>query len=148
MTTTQKSVHTMRLERQLDAPPDRVFNAWTRPEEMKQWTSPAPLNTSVAEVDLRVGGRYRISMEAPDGAVHTVRGEYREIVPGRKLAYTWRWETWRESHADSLVTVEFKAQGTGTLVVITHTELPDDNAVAQHTQGWTGSLDKLVAVVA
>jgi uncharacterized protein YndB with AHSA1/START domain len=141
---TSDTSHTLRIERRLAAPPERVFAAWTRPAEMRHWTAPAPLQVSLAEVDLRVGGRYRIAMEAPDGAVHVAIGEYREIVPGKRLAYTWRWESWGEGHADSLVTVEFKPQGGGTALVLTHTALPDEDAVTQHTAGWEGSLARLV----
>lgn len=140
---TGRATHALRIERLLAAPPDAVFAAWTRPDELRQWSAPSPLHVSVAEVDLRVGGRYRIAMEAPDGAVHVAIGEYREIVPGKRLAYTWRWESWREGHGDSLVTVEFRPQGGGTALVLTHTALPDENAVAQHTTGWEGCLANL-----
>jgi uncharacterized protein YndB with AHSA1/START domain len=138
-----RTANSLRIERRLAAPPERVFAAWTRPEELKQWTAPAPLHVSAAEVDLRVGGRYRIAMEAPDGAVHVATGEYREIVPGTRLAYTWRWQHWLESHADSLVTVEFTPRGDGTTLVLTHTGLPDEDSVTQHTKGWEGCLANL-----
>src|SRR2546427_12616018 len=81
---------TVRLQRTFQAPREKVFQAWTRPEELKRWSAPGDLTTPVAEVDLRVGGRYRIDMRAPDGTLHRVTGTYREVEspkpPGLYLA--------------------------------------------------------------
>jgi len=148
MTTSQTAgtAHTLRMERRLAAPPQRVFAAWTDPAQVKQWAAPGPMACSVAEVDLKVGGRYRIAMSGPDGGEHVAVGEYREVVPNRRLVYTWRWESWRASHQDSLVTVEFTADGTGTLLALTHSALPDEDAVTQHGMGWEGCLVKFEAL--
>src|SRR2546422_7814419 len=84
---------TVRLQRTFQAPREKVFQAWTRPEDLKRWSAPGDLTTPVAEVDLRVGGRYRIDMRAPDGTLHRVTGTYREVDPPNRLVYTWQGET-------------------------------------------------------
>jgi uncharacterized protein YndB with AHSA1/START domain len=90
--------------------------------------------------DLRVGGRYRIVMHAPSGEVHRVGGTYREIVPNRKLVYTWAWESTPER--ESLVTVEFKASGDATELLVTHEQFADSEARDKHQHGWNGCMDR------
>ena len=90
-----------------------VYAAWTDPAQMKQWMGPSDdFGESEVTMDVRVGGRYRIVMHAPDGEVHRVGGVFREIVPDKKLSYTWAWESTPER--ESLVTVEFRPAGQGT----------------------------------
>jgi uncharacterized protein YndB with AHSA1/START domain len=102
---------------------------------------------STAEVDLRVGGRYRIAMEGPDGAVHVVSGAYREIDPPRRLVYTWQWEN-SPRFPETQVTVEFRARADGgTDLVLVHEGLPDEDSYARHAHGWDGCLAKLDAAV-
>ena len=146
MATRRQSPVTLHLRRTFTATPTRVFRAWTEPAEMKQWKAPAEGTVPVAEVDLRVGGRYRIDMRMPDGSEHRVTGTYREVDPPRKLSYTWFWET-NADMGETLVTVEFRDLGGSTEVVLTHDLFPTDQDRQTHEQGWVGSLDKLTAVV-
>src|SRR3989441_9138601 len=95
----------------------KVFQAWTRPEELKRWSAPGDLTTPVAEVDLRVGGRYRIDMRAPDGTLHRVTGTYRQVDPPNRLVYTWQWET-TPGATETLVTVELHDPAGRTEVVL------------------------------
>jgi uncharacterized protein YndB with AHSA1/START domain len=90
--------------------------------------------------DLRVGGRYRIVMPAPDGQVHKVGGMYREIVPNKRLVYTWAWESTPER--ESLVTVEFHAASNGTELILTHEQFADAEARDKHQQGWNGCIER------
>ena len=85
-----------------------------------------------AEVDLRVGGAYRIQMKAPDGQMHTVGGIYREVVQPQKLQFTWAWEagggcgdSGPEESRETLVTVQFQAQGASTEVTLIHEQFAD-----------------------
>lgn len=138
----EKTEHTLEIRRTLAAPRERVFNAWTRAEELRKWFAPGPLTTAVAESDLRVGGRYRITMRAPDGKEHTVSGVYQIIDPPKRLVYTWKWDD-KPSAGESTVTVEFNEQGRSTEVVLRHAGLPNEKEVAEHTHGWNGCLEKL-----
>jgi uncharacterized protein YndB with AHSA1/START domain len=142
----RQSTVTLRLRRTFRASPERVFRAWTTPAEMKQWKAPGELTTPLAEVDLRAGGKYRIHMQAPDGALHRLVGEYRLVDPPKKLVYTWRWEQDPDA-PETLVTVEFLGRGAVTDVVLTHELFPSAEAKQRHEHGWTACFDKLERVV-
>jgi uncharacterized protein YndB with AHSA1/START domain len=137
---------TLRLERTYDAPAEDVFDAWTNPEVLKRWWGINPASrTPVADVDLRVGGSYRLSMEDPDaGTVHTVRGEYREVRRPERLVYSWCWEEadGTTGHV-STVTVEFLADGERTTVVLEHSGLESADSRERHGHGWAACLEML-----
>jgi uncharacterized protein YndB with AHSA1/START domain/predicted enzyme related to lactoylglutathione lyase len=131
------------LKRQLRASPEKVFEAWTRPEALKAWFGPHEIaEVPVAEVDLKVGGRFRVVMRAADGEEHRVGGVYRQIEPPRRLQFTWAWESTPER--ESLVTIRLKPKDGGTLLTLTHEQFFDETARDRHQSGWTGCLDKLV----
>jgi uncharacterized protein YndB with AHSA1/START domain len=140
----------LRLERTFDAPAEAVFDAWTNPEVLKRWWAADPSwRTAAAEVDLRVGGRYMLSMEDAGGEeLHTVRGEYSEVRRPERLVYSWAWEEadGRVGHA-STVTVDFIEQGQSTTVVLEHTGLASLESGNSHRSGWEGCLSNLAARV-
>ncbi len=129
------------IRRRLKAPPAKVFAAWTEPEKVKSWFGPGKVTCTQAEFDLRVGGHYRIIAVSPDGERHEVGGVLREIIRNERLVYTWAWHSTPER--ESLVTVEFKADGDGTLLTLTHAQFFDETARDRHRNGWNGALDKL-----
>jgi uncharacterized protein YndB with AHSA1/START domain len=141
---TQASVVTkpsLTLKRRLNAPPAKVFDAWTDPKKIVRWFGPAEVETFLAECDPRIGGRYHIAARSPDGAEHHVSGAYREVVPNEKLVFTWAWRDTPERQ--SLVTVLLKPDGDGTLLTLTHEQFADEAARDRHQHGWAGTLDKL-----
>lgn len=138
---TTAQVEALELRRTFNAPRERVFAAWTRPEELSRWCGPGPL-TGVAEVDLRVGGRYRLTMTDPAGAKRVVGGEYREIVPPSRLVYTWAWLD-RDNAAQMLVTIEFTEKGKATEVFLRHEGFHTEQDRQRHQEGWVGCCDKL-----
>jgi uncharacterized protein YndB with AHSA1/START domain len=129
------------IKRRLNAPPAKVFGAWTDPEKIKRWFGPPGVETLRAESDVRVGGRYRIVARSPDGEEHDVGGVYREVVPNEKLVFTWAWRSTPER--ESLVTIEIKRDGDGSMLTLTHEQFFDEPARDRHRQGWEGSLDRL-----
>jgi uncharacterized protein YndB with AHSA1/START domain len=132
----------LRIERSFDASPEEVFDAWTSPEVLKRWWAVHPEGTTpVAEVDLRVGGRYRLAMVNPNGERHTVAGEYLEVERPSRLVYSWQWEldSGETSHI-STVAVEFRDRGERTDVVLKHTGLPDTDSRNRHAQGWAACM--------
>lgn len=138
----------LRMERRYDAPPEAVFDAWTNPEVLRRWWAAAPeWETPAVEVDLRAGGRYRLTMRDPSAGVeHTVGGEYIEIRRPDRLTYTWAWEPEPGApnpDAPSRVTVDFVADGDGTRVELTHSGLASDASRARHEHGWNACLDNL-----
>jgi len=137
-TATQPS---LTIKRRLKAPPAKVFAAWTDPEKVKRWMGPGEVKAVSATCDVRVGGRYRWLMRAPSGEEHDVGGVYREVVPNEKLVFTWAWKSTPER--ESLVTIEIKADGDGSLLTLTHAQFFDEDARDRHQHGWNGALDKM-----
>ena len=113
---------TVRIERTYDAPPEAVFDAWTNPEVLRRWWKLSESDdVEVADVDLRVGGGYRLSMRSADGEEHTVAGQYREVERPHRLVYSWAWQgTGPTAGYESLVAVSFNGEegGARTTVVI------------------------------
>jgi uncharacterized protein YndB with AHSA1/START domain len=138
----------LRLTRRFAAPRERVFDAWTSPELLRRWWAALQgWETSVAEVDLRPRGRYRLSMRDPEAAAeYTVVGEYVEVRRPERLAYTWTWEGEPQEMRGSertLVVVEFEEDGDATEVVLTHSGFADERIRDLHGEGWSGCLDNL-----
>ena len=137
-----KESASLKIVRKYNAAPDKVWRALTEPEALKQWMGPADaFKVLVAEADPRVGGRYHFVMKSPDGEEHDVSGVYREVVPNRKLVYTWAWKSTPER--ESLVTIELAAAGGGTELTLKHDQFFDEEARDRHEHGWTGTLARL-----
>lgn len=131
------------LKRTLKASRENVFKAWTDPVEIKKWFSPEGFDTPIAEVDLRVGGKYRIGMKQKDkDEMNVATGVYREIRPSEKLLFTWSWEG-DPNMAETLVTLEFRDQGKGTELILTHELFPDEASRDRHNEGWISCINKL-----
>lgn len=133
------------IKRRFKAAPEKVFSAWTDPEKMKRWMGPGQVFAKHTESDLRVGGRYRIIMQAPSGEEFDTGGVFREVIVNERLVYTWG-HTLKPEQA-TLITVTFKRDGDGTLLTLTHEQFPDDAMRDSHQGGWNGALDKLAAFV-
>jgi uncharacterized protein YndB with AHSA1/START domain len=102
------------------------------------------MTVSRIDVDLRVGGAYRIHMRAPDGSEHQALGHYTEVDPPKRVAYTWSWEHHPEIK-DTIVSLDFIEHGDATEVVLRHSGLPSDEERSKHSEGWNAILDKLCA---
>ena len=133
------------LKRRLNAPPSKVYGAWTDCAKISHWFGPEDAEILRAETDVRVGGRFRIVFRGPDGEEHDVGGIYREVVPDQKLVFTWAWRSTPER--ESLVTVALKRDGDGTLLTLLHEQFFDEAARDRHGRGWNGTLDKLESYV-
>lgn len=134
------------LKRHYRASPERVFAAWTMPEHLARWMAPRDdFAPTLAEVDLRPGGRYRFAMSAPNGDKPTVGGAFEEIIPGKKLVFTWAWE--HTPDRVSVITVTLDAKDGGTELTLHQERLADDDARSRHERGWIGCLARLVPVV-
>jgi uncharacterized protein YndB with AHSA1/START domain len=131
------------MERELKASAERVFQAWTDPTQLVHWFRGNPgTKVESAEVDLRVGGRYRIVIRSEDDEF-IVFGTYSVVDPPRVLEFTWRWEVSSLEPADTLVRVELQPTGAGTHLRLTHTNFSTERSSKAHDQGWTGVLATL-----
>lgn len=140
----------VRIQRTFAAPPSEVFAAWTSPEMLRRWYPPGrDWDTPVAEVDLRVGGKLRIVMRSPAGESFGGGGEYQEVTPPSRLVFTWAWDQPEIGDGIQLVEIDFTAEPDGsTTVVLTNRGLIDERARNSHRDGWEGSFDNLVRVLA
>ena len=133
---------TLRMERTFDAPAQRVFDAWTSQEVLRRWWhAEHDWETTLAEVDLRVGGAIRVVMRDPDKDVEyggggiTWRSTRRagSCSPGTGTATTTR----------QLIEVDFEEAAGVTTVRFTHRDLWDEEAVRAHEDGWSNCFDLL-----
>lgn len=131
------------LNRSYPVAPEKVWRAWTDPEAIKRWWGPGGNDpVPVAQLDVRVGGRFRIVFGGPEGRDHECAGVYREVVPNRKLVFTWTWPN-STAERESLVTIVFKRVGSGTELEFRHEQLFDETVRDNHERGWSESFAKL-----
>lgn len=142
MATAVATKPSLTIKRRFRAPPARVFAAWTEPAQIARWFGPGKIHIIEAVFEARTGGRFFVHGREPDsGEDHRVSGVVQEVMPNAKVVYTWAWQSTPERQ--SLVTVEFKPDGDGTLLVLTHEQFFDEPARDRHNMGWTGALLKL-----
>ena len=129
------------IVRRIKASPARIWAAITQPDQMIQWWGPDAGPTLRAEADVRPGGRFSVVFRLLNGDEHNPTGIYQEVIPERKLAFTWDLPGSREP--ETLVTFLLKPIDGGTELTLLHEHLPDEAERNSHEQGWSGLLDKL-----
>jgi len=146
------------ITRTFDAPRERVWKAWTEPEEVKEWWGPKGFTSPSTRIDFRVGGSYLFSMRSPEGEDYWSTGVYREIDPLNRIVVT-------DSFADengnvvpasyygmdegwpleTLATLTFEEKDGKTRLTIMSSGISNISGVDRDNmeQGWRESLDKL-----
>jgi uncharacterized protein YndB with AHSA1/START domain len=137
---------TLVVRRTIPATPERLFAAWTESEQLRKWWGPEGVECIDPQIDLRVGGTFRIGNRFSDGRVLWIAGEFEVIEPPRRLTYTWRLEG--ISDTAERVTVRFEKRGETTEVTVTHERIANETLRDQHQHGWEGCLDGLAEYVA
>jgi uncharacterized protein YndB with AHSA1/START domain len=134
------------LHRKFPVAPEKVWRAWTEPQALKQWFGPGDRHqpVSVADVDVRVGGRFRLVFGGADGNEHEAAGVYREVQPHRKLVFTWCWPRTTPERI-SQITILLHPEGAGTDMEFRQEQFFDEAARDGHLRGWTGTFGKLEA---
>ena len=131
------------LQRHYPVAPEKVWRAWTDPQALKRWWGPGgPEAVSLVQLDVRVGGRFRIVFGGPRGDEHEVQGTYKEVVANRRLAFTWTWPR-TTPERESLVTIAFKPAAGGTELEFVHAQHFDEKVRDGHLRGWTEAFVKL-----
>lgn len=150
----------LKIERVFDAPVEKVWAAFTDPDEVSKWWGPKGFTSDGNKIDLREGGKYLFVMHAPAGSDFPgpmySGGEYKEIVPMKKLVYTDNFMDENGKPAPALygvaedfpeltVTLEFEELPDGkTKMNLTHTGWPEEDDMAGPSEmGWNDSFDKL-----
>jgi uncharacterized protein YndB with AHSA1/START domain/predicted enzyme related to lactoylglutathione lyase len=141
---------TLKITRFIKAPRERVFEAWTNPEQLMQWMGPGASYLTEAKNDLRAGGRYHLKMNTTgchggdgEGSVG-ISGVYKEIKKPSKLVFTWAWsDNPRDNGDETTVTIDLAEVQGGTQLTLTHEGFPTVEARDDHNDGWTRTIDKL-----
>lgn len=137
---------TLHLERVVPAPRPVVFGMHTDPQSLARWWGPQGFSSPRVELDLRVGGTYRIVMQPPDGDAFVLSGEFREIDAPARLAYTFRWEDPDPDDRETIAAVSLREVGESTLVTVDQGPFATEARRALHEQGWTETLDRLAGL--
>ena len=137
----------LELTRALAAPRERVFRALTQRDDLAVWWGPRGFTTPEIELDLRVGGRYRFTMQPPEGDPFHISGEFREIDPPSSLSYTFRYDEPTPDDRETVVTLTVDDVDGTTELALRQGEFATEERLALHRGGWTDSLDKLSALL-
>lgn len=137
------------LQRRLAAAPDKVFAFVTQTEHLLKWWGPEGLHVPEHMLDLSRLGPWMSVMQNGEGQRFKVSGHVTEVVPGRRVSFTWAWHNDSDTRGhESTVTLSVAADGEGTMLTLHHENLPDDEAGANHEEGWTSSFNKLERLAA
>lgn len=136
----------LQFERVFNAPPERVFSAWT--QRLGEWLGPRGMVCQEFRFDERVGGEYLCAMKSPEGNVHTVTGEVKVFERPNRLVVTWAWVNEGVRGHESTVDVRFTARGQGTVMNCEHRAMESADSAGHHKQGWTASFEKLTEQLA
>lgn len=150
----QPTIKTLETAGTFEAPPGRVFDAWTRGEALAQWMRPYDMAVVSAEADLRIGGYFRMALRGREGGRGregevVIFGEYLEVEPPRRLRFTWESPiTFGRPTIVTLAISERGPEGIETLLELTHERLHDDLSVERHEAAWQELFGKLAGFLA
>ena len=145
--TAQSGELTLEIKRVLAAGPSVVFRAFTAPNELAKWWGPEGFTVPNLEFNPRVGDSYRIEMQPPEGDPFYLTGEFRELDPPARLAYTFVWEDPDLDDVETVVELSFRYLAESTEVVLTQAPFKTEPRRELHRNGWTDSFDKLEKLI-
>ena len=136
---------TLTISRTFPVTPQRLFEAWTDPEQACRWMGPKNVDCRIDRWEFHEGGDYEIVMLSDEGNEFPAHGVFETIDPPRRLVMTWTWQ-----HDDPMQGIETLIElafntidSNATELVLTHSRLPSENAVTRHSGGWESALDCL-----
>jgi uncharacterized protein YndB with AHSA1/START domain len=139
----ESSELTLEIERVLPARQPEVFAAFADPDLMAQWWGPEGFRIASLNFRPEVGRGYRIEMQPPEGDAFQLIGEFREVEPPVRLAFTFIWEEPDPDDVETLAALEFRDLGDSTEVALTQGAFKTEGRWDLHREGWGDSFDKL-----
>ncbi len=139
----QPSGRWLHLGAELAVPAAAVFEALTEPQQLAKWWGPHRFTTPSLDLDLYVGGRYRLAMQPPEGDLFHLQGEFLEIDAPRRLVYTFRWEEPDPDDVDTVVTLSLLELGGSTRLMVDQGAFATEPRRELHERGWSDSLQRL-----
>lgn len=134
----------LKVERVVNATQQEAFDAFTKPELLKEWYAPEGMTTPVAQVDLKVGGNFKVAMENDKGQQHIATGQFKEIDKPNKFVHTWSWQGDEMGDKQTQITVTFEKVEEGkTKVTMEHVGFETEKSAQEHTKGWESAFNKL-----
>jgi uncharacterized protein YndB with AHSA1/START domain len=134
---------TVKLSSSVQAPPQRVFEAMTDPNQVADWWGPEGFTCPEVIFDVRVDGAYRIAMQPPEGELFHLVGEYVEVSPPSRLAYTFRWDPPDPDDQETLASLTLRERGGATEIELTHGPFATEARRDLHEAGWTDTFARL-----
>jgi uncharacterized protein YndB with AHSA1/START domain len=147
---TRTGSHPIVLRRSIPASAAEVYAAWTTPEIMRCWLAPGPNEVISIDADVRVGGAFRLRSQAPDGVIHTIDGEYRQLEPGRRIVMTWAYSgpVALICNMETLIEVDFEQIGDrNTTMTFTQSQFTSAKAADAYAGDWPSCFTKLDGAV-
>jgi uncharacterized protein YndB with AHSA1/START domain len=124
-----------------------VFELFMVPRELARWWGPEGFSTPSLDFEPRVGDSYRIEMKPPEGDAFQLTGEFREVDPPARLAFTFRWEPPDPDDVETVVELSFRELDGSTEVELIQGSFKTEARRALHRDGWTDSFNRLEAVL-
>lgn len=137
----------VRVSRMLPAAPATVFDAWVNPAKLQRWWAGEQRIVRIHDLDVRVGGAWRISFDTPEGNHFEMQGVYHEVAPPQRLSFSWTAARNGEAGAQSTVVIEFAPAISGTLLTVVHHLPADAPDAASVRPGWESSLNRLAHLI-
>jgi uncharacterized protein YndB with AHSA1/START domain len=138
---------TLEMKRVLAAVPSVVFESFTDSDQFARWWGPEGFTAPSLEFEPRVGETYRIEMQPPEGESFYLTGEFREVDPPARLAYTFVWEDPDPDDVETFVVLSFRDLGESTEVAVTQGPFKTEARLALHRDGWSDCIDKLERLI-
>ena len=138
---------TLEMRRVFPAVARVTFRAFADPDELVKWWGPEGFRVPSLDFDPRVGGTYRIEMQPPEGDPFYLGGEFREVAPPGRLAFTFVYEDPDPDDVETLVELLFRDRGESTEVAFAQGRFKTEARRELHRDGWTDSFDRLTEVI-
>ena len=136
------------IERDFQVSPARLFEAVTRQSDLLAWWGPEGMHVPLHDLDFTREGPWFSVMENAEGQQYKVSGQVTHIDPPNSVGFTWAWHDENDARGtESHVTFKVSARDQGARLTLTHVDLADDEAAANHNTGWSSSLNKLTALL-
>jgi len=133
-------------EKEFPVPVEKLYQAWTTPDDLKQWWKPSENKLKTVELDVREGGKFKYEFEAREGETAVIiTGDYKEVKPNEKLVYSWNWDVPSDhiKKSDHQLTIAFQSSGEGSKISITQENYENDESITPHEEGWEKALNDL-----
>lgn len=133
----------LHLEKDLSAPPERVFSAFVDADDFRRWFGPVGFTVQSLQLEALEGADYRLTMQPPEGDVFRIRGTFRTVDPPRRLAFTFEYEEPDPDDVETLVEVLFEPADGGTRIILDQGPFTTEQRWQLHQVGWTETLKRL-----